>query len=213
LQAINAHASALRGWTYDQLSKLQHSNGQPLLRIFGAHDRGAHVQSALFQFLVLRANGSALAAPQVQKDASDAGLHLRAGCHCNPGQCLFDLGILPEEVRGGGCFDAVPFRGGRRLLLPWRSVNARSNSSHSLQHPQHATTLPLLPPFTQERQRAIAGDLDKPYITVMRPNGAEDGKLQPVQLPTGSVRASLGSLSTFEDVYALTAFLTATYLE
>ncbi len=73
-----------------------------MLRIFGAHDRGEAVQSGLFQFLVLRANGSAHAAPQVQSDASDAGLHLRAGCHCNPGQCLFDLGITPEEVKGGG---------------------------------------------------------------------------------------------------------------
>jgi hypothetical protein len=190
-KAISAHVEALREWTYAQLSPLKHSNGQPLLRIFGAHERGGHVQSALFQFLVLHSNGSAYAAPQVQESASNAGLHLRAGeypgaagaqdcrcgagdrkgqgnvgggcpgvddawsqvarrgdgsstsvcmalvlhllpvamaaavvprsstampkshlaptsaafavlgCHCNPGQCLFDLGIRPEEVRDG----------------------------------------------------------------------------------------------------------------
>lgn len=35
----------------------------------------------------------------------------------------------------------------------------------------------------------------------------------PVQLPTGSIRASLGSLSRFEDVYALVQFLRDTYLQ
>lgn len=47
----------------------------------------------------------------------------------------------------------------------------------------------------------------------MRRGGEGGGKLMPVVLPTGSVRASLGSLSTFEDVYALVAFLGGTYLE
>lgn len=98
MQAINAHVNALRAWTYEQLKSLRHYNGEPLLRIFGAHDRGHEVQSALFQFMVLRPDGSGVAAVQVQDDASAAGLHLRAGCHCNPGQCLFDLGIKPEEV-------------------------------------------------------------------------------------------------------------------
>jgi hypothetical protein len=69
----------------------------------------------------------------------------------------------------------------------------------------------------QERRRALAGDLDKPFITVMRhaPAGSSRhaGALRPVQLPTGSVRASFGSLSTFEDAYALVGFLAGTYLE
>jgi hypothetical protein len=78
--------------------------------------------------------------------------------------------------------------------------------------PRHAPKQP--PPAPQERGRALAGGLDKPFITVMRPTrDSKDGKLHPVQLPTGSVRASLGSLSTFEDVYALVTFLTHTYLE
>ena len=47
----------------------------------------------------------------------------------------------------------------------------------------------------------------------MRPVEGDPGRLAPVVLPTGSVRASLGSLSTFEDVYALVAFLANTYTE
>lgn len=67
------------------------------------------------------------------------------------------------------------------------------------------------PHHHQERRRAAAGDLDKPFVTVLRPDPAT-GQPTPVVLPTGSVRASLGSLSTFEDVYALAAFLRR-YLE
>ncbi|KAI8463606.1 MAG: pyridoxal phosphate-dependent transferase [Monoraphidium minutum] len=161
MHAINAHVESLRAWAYERMSALRHSNGRPLLRIFGAHERGGHHQSGLFQFVVTAANGSAVAAPKVQSDAGAVRLHLRAGCDCNPGQCLFNLGITPEE----------------------------------------------------ERARAIAGDLDKPFITVMRPSPSDPSRLAPVQLPTGSVRASLGSLSTFEDVYALVAFLANAYLE
>jgi hypothetical protein len=43
--------------------------------------------------------------------------------------------------------------------------------------------------------------------------GAAAGGLVPVQLPTGSVRASLGALSRWEDAAALIGFLRDTYAE
>lgn len=61
----------------------------------------------------------------------------------------------------------------------------------------------------QERARSLGGYVD--FLTVMRPGPG--GKLLPVQLPTGAVRASLGALSRFEDVYALEEFLRRTYLQ
>lgn len=62
----------------------------------------------------------------------------------------------------------------------------------------------------QERARSLGGYVD--FITVLRPDPAGGGRLAPVRLPTGGVRASLGSLSRFEDVYALAEFLEATYV-
>lgn len=45
---------------------------------------------------------AALSCQVVVEDAAfDAGLAIRTGCMCNPGQCQFNLGIQPEEVRGG----------------------------------------------------------------------------------------------------------------
>lgn len=99
LQAVHSHVSSLQAWAYKQLSALRHSNGQRLLEIFGKHDQPQR-QSCLFQFLVHRPNGSVVPVAEVELSAAAAGVHLRTGCHCNPGQCLLDLGIHPEEVRG-----------------------------------------------------------------------------------------------------------------
>lgn len=43
---------SLRAWTYQQLSVLRHSNGVPLLKMFGAHEEGPKHQGGIFQFQV-----------------------------------------------------------------------------------------------------------------------------------------------------------------
>lgn len=43
--------------------------------------------------------------------------------------------------------------------------------------------------------------------------GSDAHQLVPVPLPVGSVRASLGALSTFEDCYALVRFLGNTFMD
>jgi selenocysteine lyase/cysteine desulfurase len=75
----------------------------------------------------------------------------------------------------------------------------------------------------QERARAVSNHRGQ-LLTVMRPakdpaaaataNGSSSviaTGLVPVQLPTGSVRVSLGYLSTFEDMHALLQFLHGTF--
>ncbi|KIZ00907.1 hypothetical protein MNEG_7052 [Monoraphidium neglectum] len=158
MPAIEAHVESLRAWTAPRLAALRHPGGAPLLRLFGAHGRGPRVQSGVFAFLVLHANGSSRAAPWVQQDAAAAGLHVRSGCVCNPGQCHYDVGLRPEEARA-------------RAL---------------------------------DGARAGTDDL-APLVTVARPGA--DGRPARVRLAAGVVRASLGPLSTFEDVCALLEFL------
>ncbi|KAI8467267.1 MAG: pyridoxal phosphate-dependent transferase [Monoraphidium minutum] len=108
MTAIEAHTEALRAWTHARLAALRHANGAPLLRVFGAHAAGAAAQGPIFEFLVLKPDGSAVAGTRVLEDACRSGLHMRIGCHCNPGQCLYDMGITPEEERArslGGYVD------------------------------------------------------------------------------------------------------------
>lgn len=66
----------------------------------------------------------------------------------------------------------------------------------------------------EERAAALAHNTTHGFITVQR-QVEEGGKthVKTVKLPIGSVRASLGSLSTFEDVYALVKFLKETYVD
>lgn len=52
MQAISAHVESLRQWTYSQLLQLRHSNGQPLVRLFGRHAEGPRQQGGIFQFQV-----------------------------------------------------------------------------------------------------------------------------------------------------------------
>jgi hypothetical protein len=52
LQAVEGHVESLRAWTYQQLSGLRHSNGVPLLKMFGAHEEGPKHQGGIFQFQV-----------------------------------------------------------------------------------------------------------------------------------------------------------------
>jgi hypothetical protein len=42
----------MRSWTYQQLTALQHSNGAPLVQLFGRHADGHDHQSGIFQFQV-----------------------------------------------------------------------------------------------------------------------------------------------------------------
>jgi hypothetical protein len=53
VQAIASHVESLRSWTYQQLTALQHSNGAPLVQLFGRHVEGQQHQSGIFQFQVI----------------------------------------------------------------------------------------------------------------------------------------------------------------
>lgn len=79
--------------------------------------------------------------------------------------------------------------------------------------PHNNTALPaLLCPQQQQQARILNNtDVSSGFLTVWRPAPDGSGKLVPVQLPTGSVRASLGYLSTFEDVWAYVQFLRRNY--
>lgn len=48
-------------------------------------------------------------------------------------------------------------------------------------------------------------------MEVQRPSEHNESELVPTELPIGSIRASLGYLSTFEDCYALVHFLETTF--
>eukprot|EP00878_Enallax_costatus_P013939 GHUV01014576.1.p1 GENE.GHUV01014576.1~~GHUV01014576.1.p1 ORF type:complete len:479 (+),score=157.31 GHUV01014576.1:163-1437(+) len=95
IRAIQSHVHALTDYLYNQLSNLRHSNGKPMLRIFGKHHypTAKDVQGGILNFEVLRPNGSVFSYKTFEREAADAGFHVRTGAECNPGACYSYLGI------------------------------------------------------------------------------------------------------------------------
>eukprot|EP00775_Hariotina_reticulata_P009006 gene9006-9179_t len=169
IKAVEAHTSSLQAWTYAALLRLKHSNGQPMVRLFGRHDDPKH-QSAIFQMLVLSPEGAIWSPVHVEKAAAVAGLAIRTGCMCNPGQCYHDVDNRPEERRAA-VLSKVDMSSG--FFLANRTVAAAAGQG--------------------------------------APGPADHNMTVVVKLPTGSIRVSLGYLSTFEDCYAAARFILDEY--
>jgi hypothetical protein len=75
----------------------------------------AQVQGGILNFEVLRPDGSVFSYKTFEREAAEAGFHVRTGAECNPGACYNYLGV---QVGGVGSS-----RGGRcRALLCWAGV-------------------------------------------------------------------------------------------
>uniref|UniRef100_A0A383WFG8 Thioredoxin domain-containing protein n=1 Tax=Tetradesmus obliquus TaxID=3088 RepID=A0A383WFG8_TETOB len=203
MQAVEEHTQALRSWLYEQLSSLQHSNGTPLLQVYGRHAQeqqqqgGQVLQGAIFNFQVLQPDGSPLSFSRVERQAAAAGIDLRSGCVCNPGACYDSLGLSAGEVQGlaglkEGCGDGMDF------ITVLRPAESSNNSTPAAA----AATLGGV-----AAGRADTGSSSSGSGAVSGQQQQQQQQLVEVQVPLGSVRASLGWASTFEDAYALVQFL------
>ena len=96
IETIHERVGCLTGWLLDQLLALRHSNGQPVLRIYGpttTERRGGTIA-----FNCCDPSGQILDCYAIQQEANQWGLSLRSGCFCNPGVREFALGLAREEL-------------------------------------------------------------------------------------------------------------------
>jgi molybdenum cofactor sulfurtransferase len=113
VQAVQAHTEALSQWLYSQLSSLRHSNGAPLIQLYGRHGQqqqqqqqgqgpagtvvdAGFSQGGVFNFQVLAADGQPVSFSRVDREATAAGLYLRSGCVCNPGVSPGTTAVIHE---------------------------------------------------------------------------------------------------------------------
>jgi len=99
MDRLSEHVSALTGMLIDQLRSLRHSNGAPLVTIYGPAntiDRGGAVA-----FNVCDREGVPMPYTLVETRARGAGVSLRGGCFCNPGAS--ESAFALEPVRIGAC--------------------------------------------------------------------------------------------------------------
>ena len=98
IDLIHRRVSMLTGWLLDNLGRLKHSNGAPLIRLYGPADRAGRGGTVAFNFL--DPAGRVIDERAVARDAAAAGISLRTGCFCNPGAAEWAFGLGRKDVRG-----------------------------------------------------------------------------------------------------------------
>jgi selenocysteine lyase/cysteine desulfurase len=96
LETIHTRVTCLTGWLLDALCALHHSNGTPLIHIYGpveTHARGGTVTLNLND-----PDGHYIDLQVVEERANRANISLRTGCFCNPGGSELALGISGEKI-------------------------------------------------------------------------------------------------------------------
>jgi len=86
-------------FTLSCLASLRHDNGTPVVQLHSPSSPDAYcpkTYGAIISFSVLRANRERVPPHEVERRASDVGIHLRSGCMCNPGAASTLLGFASE---------------------------------------------------------------------------------------------------------------------
>ena len=97
VDAIHDRVMALVGYLLEEMVKLTHSNGAPLVRIYGPTDTTS--RGGTIAFNLMDVDGVFFPYQLVEAEANKEGISIRAGCFCNPGAGEFSLTITAEEVR------------------------------------------------------------------------------------------------------------------
>jgi selenocysteine lyase/cysteine desulfurase len=102
IETIHTRVMCLTGWLIGQLTALRHSNGQPVIRLYGPAD--THMRGGTVQVNFFDPSGHMIDCHTVEQLANRERISLRAGCHCNPGVREVALGFSREDL--AGCFSA-----------------------------------------------------------------------------------------------------------
>jgi selenocysteine lyase/cysteine desulfurase len=90
------HVQSLTAALIDGLLALRHAGGEPMVRIYGPSDLDRRGGSVAFN--VLDRGGRPIPYGLVEDRASNAGVHLRGGCFCNPGAAEAAFGLDPARM-------------------------------------------------------------------------------------------------------------------
>ncbi len=100
-ETIHERVMALTSWLLERMTELTHSNGAPLVRIFGP--RTIAGRGGTVAFYLLDPSGGVYDVFQVEDRAGRELISVRTGCFCNPGDGEVAHEIEREEM--AGCFE------------------------------------------------------------------------------------------------------------
>jgi molybdenum cofactor sulfurtransferase len=96
IELIHTRVMCLTAWLIDQLMGLHHSNGAPVIHLYGPSNtamRGGAVEVNFFD-----PNGELFDCKYVEEMANMQRISLRAGCHCNPGAREAAFGLKQDDL-------------------------------------------------------------------------------------------------------------------
>ena len=98
VRTIHNRVAALTDWLIKQLLVLRHSNGTPLIRLYGPSD--LHMRGGIVTMNFQNPSGIVIDPDKVGQYASQAHISVRTGCFCNPGSIEIINGITKKDVEG-----------------------------------------------------------------------------------------------------------------
>jgi len=97
LDAIQTRVRCLTGWLLERLVELTHSNGRPMVRIYGPLTTAMRGPIVTMNFY--DPEGHLLDYRRVEELAGRDGISVRTGCFCNPGAGETAEGITDDDVQ------------------------------------------------------------------------------------------------------------------
>lgn len=96
LERIHERVACLTAWLLNNLLRLRHSNGAPLIRIYGPTTMPARGGTITLNFY--DSQGELIGHQRIEELASQVNISLRTGCFCNPGAGEVAHGLTQEEM-------------------------------------------------------------------------------------------------------------------
>jgi selenocysteine lyase/cysteine desulfurase len=103
-EIIHTRVQCLTGWLLEKLLSLHHSNGNPVIKIYGPTDMENRGGTLAMNFFDKR--GHFIDHLFVEERANRKNISIRTGCFCNPGGGELALGISADELTS--CFTLKP---------------------------------------------------------------------------------------------------------
>ena len=122
INSIGKRVHCLTGWLLENLLSLQHSNGKPMIRIYGPANTEMRGGTVTLNFY--GPDERLLDYRRIEELANEKGISLRTGCFCNPGAGEIAEGLTTEDMMAG-------FNEGPDLSLPHfvQVIQHRGNKS------------------------------------------------------------------------------------
>ncbi|MDB4950641.1 MAG: cysteine desulfurase [Gemmatimonadetes bacterium] len=95
---IRTHAMALTQRLLAGMAELRHSDGSPLVRVYGPADVGCDCHGATLALNVLDADGVVVFFKEVEQRAREERISIRTGYFCNPGAAEYAFDHPAREV-------------------------------------------------------------------------------------------------------------------